>query len=788
MSTQAITASIASRDLAQPPVLRPEQSAHRPGGWRRHAVMLTVVALLTGGAWMSVIPPFEGTDELYFYNRARDYAAHPERREGLFYRLAAPIIRAMTQPTGVAAPEYNPAFQFVGNARGEVNRFVHDRPVASREHVRTLMAIRGLVVGLAAATALMIYAMARLSLGDGRMALLVAGICLWIPQSSFANATVHAEALTRLIAAAVTLAIVARVTGRLPRALAWMLLLPGIALVPFADRQALFLAPFAAIGLVATERRWWARAVAGALVIVPTALAAWIVTRYTEYGTDLSPWIDLAFHPLRPFAPPDPARGGALAPNAAYYAFEFLPKLFMGFWGWMGQPSILLPAWTYAALAALTALALTGLVLRLWRPAPASDDERQRLTSRRLMALGVVLMCVPIVYGPAIAGLNLWYGRWLFAMIGPIVIGLVIGLTELVLVARRSPHRVALALGGVVVCATALWLAAPGSALRAGIAVHHYGDRARLIDSLRDTLAAFAMAALAIEVAALVPSGRFRVPIAPALCGAAAVNALVLIGFLRPLYAPLDSAEYVTLISGYVRAHDIARAADVYASAVKSYPESRAIRALADQTPPLLLGGTSAASRALLWEWLARGNALRDRDALLMLASEVRSRPGNTPRSAAETLNAVVVDAERDEDLAEPAALLRLALAGGAADRDAGRTPIDAGHGRRIASPVRKGEIVIEGFTTHPAHGGRTQLVVYFRPRVNGDNRRLWVHAYPVGSPAYLEIIPRLAPAIWTPGEIGWAMFELPPGAFTTYVGAWTANDLGDSAPLGVIP
>jgi len=40
----------------------------------RGLVLVAALALLTGAAWMTVVPPFEGTDELYFYNRARELA------------------------------------------------------------------------------------------------------------------------------------------------------------------------------------------------------------------------------------------------------------------------------------------------------------------------------------------------------------------------------------------------------------------------------------------------------------------------------------------------------------------------------------------------------------------------------------------------------------------------------------------------------------------------------------------------------------------------------------------
>ena len=136
-------------------------------------------------------------------------------------------------------------------------------------------------------------------------------------------------------------------------------------------------------------------------VVVPAAAAFFILTRLTEQDTDFWPCFHLLSHPLRPFFEADPGRG-SIPPDASYYAFEFVPKLFMGFWGWMGQPTILLPAPVYAVLAVAGALALAGLLLRLRNPPPVSCEERRQRTARRLLAGGIALMCLPIIYGPAV--------------------------------------------------------------------------------------------------------------------------------------------------------------------------------------------------------------------------------------------------------------------------------------------------------------------------------------------------------------------------------------------------
>jgi hypothetical protein len=771
---------------SSPPVHQPLVTT--ADDWRGHVLVLAAITVVTAAAWMVVVPPFEGTDELFFYNRARQLEAQPERRENVFYRLTGPVMAITSPHAGPVTPQYNPAFTFVGNARGEVNRFAHDRAVAPREHVRTLIAIRALVVLLTVPTVLTIYAIARLSVGSGGVALLAAALSLFIPQFSFISAVMHPEAVTRLFAAVVTLVVIARATGRLPRVAAWILLPLAVAVVPFADRQALFVAPFAALGLIASEPTWRGRVTAAAVLVVPAAIAAWIIIYHTELGTQIGAWTALVWHPLRPFIASDPGRG-SVPPTGGYYLFEFLPKMFMGFWGWLGQPSILLPAWVYGVLACAMVLAAIGLLSRLRLPRPATDDERRRLLARRLLGAGIVLMWVPIVYGPAIMGLNLWYGRWLFPMIGPIAIALILGIAEFARIARADSRRTAAALGLAVAVLGVLWILAPGSALRAGITTNHYGDRDRLVATITDLLIALGIVAVAIEAA-----GRLRSPWPRALtrpgAGVAllgAANALLLVAFVRPLYAPLSAEEYATLVADSLAANARLRAADVYASAVKSYPESRTLRRLADDQPALLLGGTSGGARALLWDRLARGKGLNDRDALLMLAQQAADSAPDEPWTRAATLDAALADAEQRPDLAEAAALVRLAIAGDSSEAEAGRGAIEAAGGRRFTAPLRRGEVVVEGFTLHPSAGG-TQLIVYFRPRVNADNRRLWVHIQRPGTNEYAEVPPALAAATWTPHHLTWAAFNLPPGRFNTAIGMWEGASIGDGLSIGIIP
>ena len=135
----------------------------------------------------------------------------------------------------------------------------------------------------------------------------------------------------------------------------------------------------------------------------------------------------------------------------------------------------------------------------------------------------------------------------------------------------------------------------------------------------------------------------------------AALNACLLVAFVRPLYAPVTPPEYVSLVTQYSARRQLARAADIYASALKSYPDSPELKDLGDASPRLLLGGQDEMF-GLLQRHLARGGGLRNRDALLALASRLRLRDSKALN--VEALNQAIADAQRDPELAEAAALV----------------------------------------------------------------------------------------------------------------------------------
>jgi len=773
--------------------------ASRRHAWpaRRDLALVTGIALLSLAAWAAVIPPFEAPDESWFYRQAAGLEDPRRYRRGLFHVLASPLVRRGAGDAPVD-PTRNPAFRFISNRRGDVNMFVHAPPIAgARAHLPRLYLLRGGVVLLTAVATAAVFAMAHLVFGAAAPAFVVAAACLFIPQFSLMGAVVHPEALSRLLGALVVLVLVARGVGALKRLVSWLLLIPLLAMVPFADRQAFFLVPFAALGVMIVERRWRVRfaiaAALGAIAVVGIAT----LPRTSEAWQELAPWLQILRNPIAPFLAPDQARN-VTPPPLAYYVFEFAPKMFFGFWGWLGQPSILLPPWLFGTLAVVTMLSATGLIIALARRAVAPRGAvRWHLVL--LLATGLGMMLLPLAYAPAIAGRNLWYGRWLFPLVGPIMIGAAVGIAAFASAALRRPHVFA---AGAAVVAAALWLlwsGETGAWVRHGIAGHHYGDQAHLLATIRASLIALAFVPLVIECVHLVSRTRraealrYRAGVAQgfSLAGASSVvialvaaNAAVLFGFVRPLYASLGPPEYVTAIRREVALGEYDRAAGLYRHARVTFPLDETVRALASEMPRLLIPDSADASALQQLEIeIARGARFTNNADLLALARAVRVYGWHDRPALAHA-----GDAAREPHLAEGAALLRLQFAPRGSSGAVEQFITTSGIVRRD-TVMHNGQVDLVGFSVHRTPRGAAAVTVYYIPRVPWSNRRFWLHAYPPGVHDYVDVPPVAAPFDgWVPGEVAWDTFELPAAdRFVVYVGVWVGGSIGPAYSLGTI-
>ena len=757
----------------------PSRASHTESSSRRQPFvwLFIVTTLVTGVAWGVAIPPFEGPDESAFYKDLMNYAHG--RAPGSLPLYALTMKPALKLAGGQDKPfqaKYNPSFRFTSNRWGRVNMFMHGRSEGMlRADLNRMYLLRFLTLGLWLATFVLIFATAGLFFGGSDLALLTAGLCVSIPQLSFFASKIHPEATSTLLASIAYLVFTMRVYGRIGRVSLWVAGLVLLGLTPFSDRQAYFLILLIPFGLVTTETNKRNGAIAAAVLLVPGLLLL-TLHQFGDLQRDLQTW-------AAPFSAPYRA-GWWNRDTPEYLVFEFLPKLFFGFCGWLGQPSILLPPPVYAAMAISMALAAAGLCLRSGR-APLTREQRQVAW---IFAAGVFLTVAPIVYTNVLISRNSWYGRWLFPSIAPIMIGLVVGFRSFVMFARRRAHVAGGVLLGLSIVLALVWLSRIGDAVRAGIRANHYGDQNHLIATVGDFIAALGVAAVAVGVLRLLEqrvgaSAERRVPVL-VFAVSWALNLVLLFAFVAPLYRPLDADALAAAVRAEAAEGEFGRATALYNLAVAANPASTMLRRIETEIPLLVLNSGDDRLLAGLQARISRGDEkLSSRAELMTLARVAQMKHGFEP----EVLRKVAERVSDTPELREPLALIRAESEGPRRDRTAADIVRAAGG---VATPHNMHhEAMLEGYTERRDPAGHNEVTVYLRPLRQWAGRRLWMHAYPAGSQDYLVIEPA-PPAFagWRPDELAWETFQLPSNArYVLYVGVEVAYDLGPAYPLGTI-
>lgn len=746
-------------------------SALRGGAW------LVAAAIVTGTAWLVCIPPFESPDESVYYKSIASAApAGTIKGLPLYDLLMKPVAALMRPDPRPFQIQYNPSFRFVSNRHGRVNMFMHGHSEkALRADLARLSLLRAVTLAIWIAALVLIFVTARWFFARDDLALATAILCLSIPGLSFFSSKMHPEALTALLGAAAYALLAARAFGRIGRLTAWGLALVVMILTPFSDRQGFFVLLLLPFGLIVAERRWRYVAIAAVVLIVPAALLL-MLPQFAHLQTEIWDTLVASFSPAN--------SGGAFSlENRRYFAFEAFPKLFFGFWGWLGQPSILLPPWLYASLGVIAAIGLAGLLLTNDRD-PLTAEQRRMAW---VFAAGFLLTLAPIIYANLFISRNLWHGRWLYPSVGPIVIAIVAGWRASASFARRRPRVAATVLLVLAAALETSWHSAPGQFVRAGILGSHYGDRPHFVSTIAIAIAMLAVMGLLAAFAPRIP-WRIRAGRVPLLLAGLAWtgNLLLLALFVVPLYRPLDEAGFAAGVRAEVEDAEPGRASGLYRIARTTYPESVALRRLGDEQPTLLLTGADDEQIAELQGRIARGESLRTREELMALARAGRVKGWLEPAAVRAVLDRVDA-ADGGPEIAEPIELLRASLSPQAAG-PAAADVIRAGGGVPLASRVQDA-ISLEGYTVHPDGRGRTEVTVYFRPIQKWSGRVLWMHAYPEGTDFFLSVDAAPPPFDgWKPGELAWDRFILPPGRFNTFVGITEGSVSGIAVPLGWIP
>lgn len=770
----------------------------------RHAIALAALCALTGVAWGAVVPPFEAPDEIYFCRIAVDVAqGQPPPYDPMFFRLVEPLVRVTFNAGLRFDAARNPAFRFVSNQPGRVTMF-RQGPGAGvgRRELAALYLMRGVVLGLTIATTLLIYTSSFAFFGQSDMALLVAGLSFLVPQFSFAGSQVNPESLATLWGAAAAALVIGRATRTLSPVVAWALLIPLLGTAPFTDSTAVFLVPLAPVAMALVERGWKRRLTMLAGVVALGVFTLWVGHAFADSlpegvphkvrdllaGADLGA-LSGAAHPLTPFL--------RQADTGRYLLYEFVPKMFFGFWGWLGQPSILLPAAFYAAVFGLmvaSAIGLARLVYsRVRRPAGllVNGEPSAFLV---VAGIGVVTMLIPIVYSTVLWNRNEWYGRWLFPWLGPIMILITVGIRELWRVAAKRPRVLSVPLAIVFAVVGVAWLGGFGTGITAGVRANHYGDQDHLLRTIRYSVLTLGLLPVWIELIACVRNRQFAgsilrqnsvrpgVPVI-ILCSAWAINLVLLFAFVRPLYRPLDGSGYAKVIRAELAQRDFPRAIAIADVAMRELPNSDDLaRVVPDVMDVIAATGQYDALAAYLGSrTTVSGTALTSREALAM-ARAIRASSGDARDTLLSIAKTLVPNAGTEE-------LQILALELMSETAIAERTIPLAAKDRAKPIGLDSRGVRLEAFSTRTLPSGDREVIIYFRPLAEWRGRRLWLHAYPAGSQVYADV--KAAPQAfegWRKGELSWEAFRTPgSGPFNVYIGISLADDLGKAYPIGPI-
>jgi hypothetical protein len=521
---------------------------------------------------------------------------------------------------------------------------------------------------------------------------------------------------------------------------------------------------------------YWAMTawVVGRVGWIPAAVAA-LIAVVTVWRMQALAMVWSAVAPLFASA----AAGSSPADALPYTLFEFLPRVFFGFWGWLGPQSLLLPAVVYAIAAAATLLAACGL---LWRTLLGVSPTQRRIAAVYSTGIAVTLLALFVV--------SLFVDRttaaapWLFASISPLAIGLIAGWRGAVAAARRSPHLIAGSLAALAVVLTLERMFAFAD-LPALARFHYTGDAAHLGRTLSYSMLLFLVVAVVTMAipwtrrGARVSGARWR-PIAVALGCAAVANLTLLVGFARPRFEPLNADGLASAAREAAADGQIAAAMDLYRLASSAYPDSVAVSDLVIQVPEFEFKGSHESVFRELRARLASSGALTDRAELMRIAQMAAAQQVFGP----EILRAIVHRTTRTLDTREPLALIETLATG---STDAGAADAVRAAGGTLTPQNMHGDAALAGYTVRSA-AGRREVTVYFRPLRPWAGRALWVHAYPEGSHDY-DRLPQISNAYaqWRPGSLAWETFALPSGSYVLYVGVEVNHELGSAYPIGTV-
>lgn len=394
--------------------------------WMIWGVLAAFCALAIWFSW--VIPPFESPDEHYHYAFARHLAqgnplpvqsevvTGPWKQEGsqapLYYMIVGLLTSSIDQSDFAQLSYTNPRAN-IGDPLfpGNKNRMLYSSADRALTGANLALHIgRWFSVFLGSVTLLSLYATAMLAFPTQRwLAVSATSVLAFLPQFVFISASFNNDNLIIAVSSVTVfwlchlLAAHADPARPQPDVPIWKWAILGIllGLAALSKLQGLALWLLAALtgALIAWRRQSWRSLLRAALpVAVPALLLAgwWYWRNFSLYGD----WTG-----LNHLAAVNGERTSPLTWASWWGEFRGLRYSFWGLFGWF---NILLPAWIYTLLDAITLLAVLGWIFALGRWAV---DKEPRRKHQLLVGVSLVLWMWAII-----AGLALLY--WISRAIG----------------------------------------------------------------------------------------------------------------------------------------------------------------------------------------------------------------------------------------------------------------------------------------------------------------------------------------------------------------------------------
>lgn len=425
----------------------------------RHPLRLILAAYLALAlvyAWAT--PPFEASDELWHVGMVQYIAetgqlpvqvvgeSTPYEQEGsqppLYYLLAAALVKPLDRGDFEAARQPNPhVVAGVPGYVGSKNLVLHDSPPAGM--ALAVYMLRMFSIALGGVTVWAVYRSAkfvtegtrwtRYSVSLQIIPLLAAGLTAFNPMFLFISASVNNDNLVTALNSLVIWLMLVMLAGPHPHPLSHeergadaggltprrsLMIAVLIALASLSKLSGLVLVPVVALAALWTayrRRDWRGLVTLGALMAGVWAVLAgwWYVRNFQLYGELFGTGTMAAVAGMR----------------ETPFTFQTMLDEFQGFrfgyWGVFGAFNIMTFRPFYDVMDALTALALAGLVIHLWRA------RRDREPIARLLLLGLIVVIGAAAVIAWTAQTYASQGRLLFPYAAAICPLLALGLAEL---------------------------------------------------------------------------------------------------------------------------------------------------------------------------------------------------------------------------------------------------------------------------------------------------------------------------------------------------------------------